>query len=82
MPLGNKLSGVISEDFFKDRFNQIEVRQIEILEEIERPESQELHPADEDLKTIQQIKNLIFQYDRVDFENRNKMLKVLLSNAN
>ncbi len=77
----DKLNAIISESFFKDKFNQVEQRQAEILEDIKHLEGQKLYSIKEGEEILELINSLENQYVKADFENKAKMLKIILSNS-
>ena len=76
----DKLNEVISGDFFKAEFKQIEPRQEEVHADIERLKKKNFNYMKERLMILDLMKNIKNQYVKTNLEQKAKILKAILSN--
>jgi len=76
----DKLEGVIDEGFFKSKYEAIQQRQIEIHAEIEGLRKRNSKYFEEGLEIFELMKNLKNQYVKADPAQKQRIMKILVSN--
>ena len=76
----DKLEGVIPEDFFKSKFTDLQNRQIEIREEIAKLGRKTGSFLEQSAEIFELMKDLKNQYVKANSEQKQKIMKILVSN--
>jgi len=77
----DKLSGVISEEFFKVKFSEINGRQREVETELDNLKKKNLGYLEQGILILELLQNIKSQYDKASLEQKAKIMKILLLNC-
>ena len=77
----DKLEGVITEDFFKSKFADIQNRQIEIQADLDNLRKKTTRYIEQGLEIFELMKNIKNQYVKADSTQKQRIMKILVSNC-
>lgn len=77
----DKLEGVITEEFFRTKYEEIQQRQIEIHAGIEGLRKKNSNYFEEGIETFELMKNIKNQYVKADPAQKHRIMKILVSNC-
>jgi len=77
----DKLEGVITEEFFRLKYDEIQQRQIEIQAGIEGLRKKNSKYFEEGIEIFELMKNLKNQYVKADSAQKHRIMKILVSNC-
>lgn len=77
----DKLSGVITESFFKEKFSSIQQRQADIVASQESLKRKNLNYMQEGVRILELMQDIKNQYDKGTIEQKAKIMNILLYNC-
>ena len=77
----DKLSGVITESFFKEKFSSIQQRQADIVASQESLKRKNLNYMEEGVRILELMQDIRNQYDKGTVEQKAKIMNILLYNC-
>ena len=77
----DKLEGVITEEFFRTKYEEIQQRQIEIYAAIEGLRKKNTRYFEESIEIFELMKNIKNQFVKANSEQKHRIMKILVSNC-